>query len=170
MVAGSRAGCAVFGVPHWVAGVAAVTVPSHWNVEDPAASLEAASRACGFGLRRLDLAQDVWTWPRTLASTQPACRWAWGCASGSHAHEQVHLGYQSASTHRPILARLHATSTVGINPEVDRESHPSDRYRDAQRLGGYVTYEEGSEPAPHKAAEAKWSDQRPVDGAEKNEG
>jgi hypothetical protein len=92
MVAGSRAGCAVSGVPHWVAGVAAVTVPSHWNVEDPAASLEATSRACGFGLLHLDLAQDVWTWPRTLASTQPACRWAWGCAAGSHAHEQVHLG------------------------------------------------------------------------------
>jgi|GEM_PF-3782893 hypothetical protein len=59
MVAGSRAGCAVSGVPHWVAGVAAVTVPSHWNVENPAASLEAASRACGFGLLRLDLAQDA---------------------------------------------------------------------------------------------------------------
>jgi hypothetical protein len=42
-----------------VAGVAAVTVPSHWNVEDHAASLEAASRACGYGLLRLDLAQDV---------------------------------------------------------------------------------------------------------------
>jgi hypothetical protein len=42
-----------------VAGVAAVTVPSHWNVEDHAAALEAASRACGYGLLRLDLAQDV---------------------------------------------------------------------------------------------------------------
>ena len=42
-----------------VAGVAAVTVPSHWNVEDHAASLEAASRACGYALMRLDLAQDV---------------------------------------------------------------------------------------------------------------
>jgi hypothetical protein len=42
-----------------VAGVAAVTVPSHWNVEDHAASLEATSRACGYGLLRLDLAQDV---------------------------------------------------------------------------------------------------------------
>lgn len=42
-----------------VAGVAAVTVPSHWNVQDHAAALEAASRACGYGLLRLDLAQDV---------------------------------------------------------------------------------------------------------------
>ena len=42
-----------------VAGVAAVTVPSHWNVEDHAAALEAASRACGYRLLRLDLAQDV---------------------------------------------------------------------------------------------------------------
>lgn len=42
-----------------VAGVAAMTVPSGWNVEDHAASLEAAARACGYGLLRLDLAQDV---------------------------------------------------------------------------------------------------------------
>ena len=40
-----------------VAGVAAVTVPSHWNVEDHAAALEASSRSCGYGLMRLDLAQ-----------------------------------------------------------------------------------------------------------------
>ncbi len=42
-----------------VAGLASVTVPSHWSVEDHAASLEAASRACGYGLLRLDLAQDT---------------------------------------------------------------------------------------------------------------
>jgi hypothetical protein len=57
--AGSRAGCTVSGVPHWVVGLAAVAVPSHWNVEDHAASLEAALRACGFGLLHPDLAQDV---------------------------------------------------------------------------------------------------------------
>ena len=42
-----------------VAGTVSVTVPSGWNVEDHAASLEAASRACGYGLLRLDLAQDT---------------------------------------------------------------------------------------------------------------
>jgi len=41
-----------------VAGAVSVSVPSGWNVEDHAASLEAASRACGYGLLRLDLAQD----------------------------------------------------------------------------------------------------------------
>ncbi|HET7475209.1 MAG TPA: SCO6880 family protein [Dermatophilaceae bacterium] len=42
-----------------LAGVAAVTVPSGWDVEDHAAALEAAARACGYGLLRLDLAQDA---------------------------------------------------------------------------------------------------------------
>jgi NADH-quinone oxidoreductase subunit M len=50
-----------------VAGVAAVTVPSHWNVEDHAAALEAASRACGYGLLRLCVtllpqAAHDWQW------------------------------------------------------------------------------------------------------------
>ena len=42
-----------------VAGAAAITVPSHWVVDDHAARFESDARACLYGLLRLDLAQDV---------------------------------------------------------------------------------------------------------------
>ena len=71
------------------------------------------------------------------------------------------------STWRACVA---ATSTVGIDREVDRESYTSHRYRDAERSNRCVTHDERTEPSPRKAAEGKWRNQRPVDGSEENEG
>ena len=42
-----------------VAAAASVTVASDLDVEDHAATFEAAARACGYSLLRLDLAQDT---------------------------------------------------------------------------------------------------------------
>ena len=71
------------------------------------------------------------------------------------------------STRRACVA---TTSTVGVDPEVDRESYPSRCYHDAERSSGSVTHEKGSEPSTCEAAEGKWRDQRPVDGSEEDEG
>jgi hypothetical protein len=78
-------------------------------------------------------------------------------------------GTFSWSQTNSTFVRRHTTSPVGIDPQVDRESYPSHYYRDAEGSSGCVTHEGGSEPAPRKAAEGKWRDQKPVDGTEKNE-
>ena len=65
--------------------------------------------------------------------------------------------------------RLQTTSTVGIDPEVNRESYPSDRYRDAEESSGRVTHHDRTEPSPREAAEGKWRDHGPLDGTEEDE-
>src|SRR5664279_2546653 len=46
------------------------------------------------------------------------------------------------ATDNPTFVRLHTTSTVGIDPKVDREAYPSHRYRNAERSNGCVTHDE----------------------------
>jgi len=65
--------------------------------------------------------------------------------------------------------RLQTTSTVGIDPEVNRESYPCHRYRDAEESSGRVTHHDRTEPPPREAAEGKWRDHRPLDGTEEDE-
>src|SRR5665647_2406844 len=104
-------------------------------------------------------------------------------AHRAHGHERWSLARSVAGVNNVVAAtrgdvlmtktirhvRHQTTSTVGIDPEVNRESYPSHRYRDAEESSWRVTHHDRTEPPPREAAEGKWRDHRPLDGTEEDE-